>query len=77
MAGTGWRVELRACDSDEHQVPAVSFGPTRYSLSSIELHTPSEHTIGGGHYDAELQLVHHAEDGQALAIAARCWHVHD
>eukprot|EP01064_Diplonema_japonicum_P028339 TRINITY_DN4327_c2_g1_i2.p1 TRINITY_DN4327_c2_g1~~TRINITY_DN4327_c2_g1_i2.p1 ORF type:complete len:359 (+),score=36.05 TRINITY_DN4327_c2_g1_i2:125-1201(+) len=39
----------------------------RYNLTSIEVHVPAEHTIGGSQYDMEVQLQHTAvpqsEDG--------------
>jgi hypothetical protein len=29
-----------------------------YLLQSIKLHSPSEHTVGGGYFDGEIQLTH-------------------
>ncbi len=39
----------------------------RYDLAQFHFHSPSEHTIGGKHHDAEMHLVHKSKDG-ALAV---------
>ena len=31
---------------------------TRYVLQYVDIHSPSEHTLNGVRYDAEMQLVH-------------------
>ena len=36
----------------------LSYQSTQYNLVQIHFHTPSEHTFGGGYYDAEAHLVH-------------------
>lgn len=40
----------------------------QYKLKQMHWHTPSEHTIDGVHYDAELHLVHLADDGTYAVI---------
>ncbi|KAF7132057.1 hypothetical protein RHSIM_Rhsim09G0014200 [Rhododendron simsii] len=40
-----------------------------YTLSQMHWHAPSEHTINGASYDAELHLVHQASDGSLAVIA--------
>ncbi|KAI5664735.1 hypothetical protein M9H77_24058 [Catharanthus roseus] len=39
-----------------------------YKLKQMHWHTPSEHTIDGHHYDAELHLVHMADDGTYAVV---------
>lgn len=40
----------------------------RYELQQIHLHAPSEHTVAGRTYDAELHLVHASADGKLLVV---------
>jgi carbonic anhydrase len=42
---------------------------TSYSLAQFHFHTPSEHTIEGRSFDAELHLVHRAPGGELAVIA--------
>jgi hypothetical protein len=36
----------------------LSYQGIQYNLVQIHFHTPSEHTFGGGYYDAEAHIVH-------------------
>jgi carbonic anhydrase len=47
----------------------VNFNDTKFFMTSIHFHSPSEHTIDGGHLPMEVHHVHTAANGQALAIA--------
>ena len=46
----------------------LTYAGTTYTLLQGHTHSPSEHTIGGGFYDAELHLVHKSADGKLLVI---------
>jgi carbonic anhydrase len=37
---------------------SVDYSGSTYTLKQIHFHSPSEHTIGGGYFDAEVHLVH-------------------
>ena len=39
-----------------------------FKLKNMSFHAPSEHTINGVRYDAELQIVHQEYSGSQLAI---------
>ena len=41
-----------------------NLGQKRYELSHIEFHAPSEHQLGSGQFDMEVQLHHHEAIGQ-------------
>ncbi len=40
----------------------------RYELKQMHFHSPSEHTIAGRAFDAELHLVHSAANGRLLVV---------
>ena len=44
------------------------FGGTKYTLSQFHLHAPSEHTVAGESFPAELHLVHKSADGKTLVV---------
>jgi carbonic anhydrase len=48
--------------------PAVTIGPTRYSLVQFHLHTPSEHTLNGQSFPMELHFVHRDVDGHLAVV---------
>jgi carbonic anhydrase len=66
---------------DTHGAPKVSFTDGSlafwdfenmihtYQLLQFHLHTPSEHTFNGKHYDVELHLVHQSFEGNLAVIA--------
>jgi carbonic anhydrase len=39
-----------------------------YTMLQIHFHSPSEHTWGGGYYDAEAHLVHRSSSGKFLVL---------
>jgi len=39
-----------------------------YALQQFHVHTPSEHTVKGERYAAEIHLVHEADDGQRAVL---------
>eukprot|EP00347_Sterkiella_histriomuscorum_P011501 403372213 len=39
-----------------------------FKLKNMSFHAPSEHTLNGKYYDAELQIVHQAYDSNEMAI---------
>ncbi|MEP7224966.1 MAG: carbonic anhydrase family protein, partial [Actinomycetota bacterium] len=47
----------------------LTIGNAEYRLVSFQFHAPSEHTLDGESYEAEVQLVHRSADGE-LAIVA-------
>lgn len=46
---------------------SISLGGVRYQVAQYHFHAPSEHTIGGVSYPAELHIVH-ANDAGELAV---------
>jgi carbonic anhydrase len=40
-----------------------------YSLVQLHVHVPSEHTLGGRRFDAEMHLVHRSADGKRAVVA--------
>lgn len=47
----------------------VNYNNSQYNLLQIHFHSPSEHTIGGGYFDAEVHLVHkNAVTGKLLVV---------
>lgn len=59
----------------EHIRATLSFGNTLYTLKQFHMHTASEHTFNGGHYDLEMQFVHTAEapDGSEKVLVVACF----
>ena len=47
----------------------VLYDNVAYTLTHIEFHTPSEHSIGGGRYSAEAQFYHQNSAGDVIASA--------
>ena len=43
---------------EEFSGPTMTVGGLDYTLEEFHFHTPSEHTVAGRHYDAEIQFVH-------------------
>jgi carbonic anhydrase len=41
---------------------------TKYTLAQFHFHVPSEHTLAGKKYDAELHAVHKSADGKLLVV---------
>ena len=50
--------------------PYMTINGTTYRLTEIELHTPSENTIDGKHFDLEIQFRHTAPGPIYMIIAA-------
>ncbi|KAI3974762.1 hypothetical protein MKX01_037558 [Papaver californicum] len=48
---------------------AINLGGKQYNLLQTHWHSPSEHTIDGIRYDAELHMVHKSADGSFYVIA--------
>lgn len=46
----------------------INVGGKRYDLLQFHFHTPSEHTIEGASYDAEMHLVHKSDDGKLAVV---------
>jgi len=44
------------------------FGGVTYTLTRISFHSPAEHTVGGGYYDAEVQLKHVSASGKYVTV---------
>lgn len=47
----------------------VTMNGTPYRLSSVSFHSPSEHTVHGWNYPAEIQLIHTDANGNQMGIA--------
>ena len=47
----------------------VNYDGVEYILQSLDFHSPSEHTIGGGYYSGEVQFVHRSSSGGSLIIS--------
>jgi carbonic anhydrase len=58
-----------AVQVDDPAPSAVVIDGVTYSLVQFHFHVPSEHTLGGHAFDAELHLVHKTPDGKLAVIA--------
>ena len=47
----------------------AAWGGGAFALHRLGLHSPSEHTVDGGHFPMEVQLIHTDGDGKALVIS--------
>jgi carbonic anhydrase len=47
----------------------IHYEETSYRLIQFHLHTPSEHTLAGKHYPAEIHLLHLSDEGQIAIIS--------
>jgi len=60
-----WEVKV----PDEYKPEnTVTFNGKKYNLLQFHFHTPAEHAIGGGYYDAEMHLVHQNPDTKELLV---------
>jgi len=46
----------------------ITVDDKRYDLLQFHFHTPSEHAVGGKHYDMVAHLVHQSVDGQLAVV---------
>ena len=60
----GHTVEMRAKDG-----PSVSLHGTTSQLANVHFHTPSEHTVDGKHFAAEMHMVHKDASGAVTVVA--------
>jgi carbonic anhydrase len=55
-----------------HDAPGAGdfliFGNTRYHLTQLHFHHPSEETIDGKHYPMEVHLMHQSSDGKIAGV---------
>ena len=61
------RLAFKAGDAGMLQDPNT--GDTRYEVTGVTFKTPSEHTVGGKHFDAEMQVWHRRATGQPPAAS--------
>jgi carbonic anhydrase len=47
----------------------LHFRDAQFTLEQYHLHAPSEHTVNGKHFDAEIHFVHKSEAGALLVVA--------
>jgi len=47
----------------------AAYAGKTFHLLQFHFHSPSEHTVNGEHLDAEMHMVHKAEDGSELVFA--------
>ncbi|XP_077235759.1 alpha carbonic anhydrase 1, chloroplastic-like [Tasmannia lanceolata] len=65
LINVGYKIELRL----EGDAGSLLVDGKNYSLKHMHWHSPSEHTIDGNRYPAELHVVHHSEDGDAAVVS--------
>ncbi|PIA59109.1 hypothetical protein AQUCO_00400159v1 [Aquilegia coerulea] len=65
LINNGFNVELRY----ENDVGDAIIAGKNYTLKQMHWHSPSEHTIDGVRYAAELHLVHQSVDGNIAVVA--------
>ena len=65
VENTGHTIEITP-ESDDLR---LAVGAKEYRLVQFHLHAPSEHTVDGSHYAAEIHLVHESEDGELAVVA--------
>ncbi|ONK77584.1 uncharacterized protein A4U43_C02F8150 [Asparagus officinalis] len=65
LINNGFNVELRY----EEGVGSVTADGRNYSLQQLNWHTPSEHTLNGERFPAELQMVHRTQDGLFAVVS--------
>jgi carbonic anhydrase len=54
---------------DDEAPSSFVFEGTEYRLDGFHFHSPSDHTIDGRGFDAELHLVHRAASGKVLVVS--------
>mmetsp|Transcript_28219 Transcript_28219/g.41937 ORF Transcript_28219/g.41937 Transcript_28219/m.41937 type:complete len:330 (-) Transcript_28219:247-1236(-) len=59
-----WKVDMSECDGSY----TTTWNDVDYELVQFHFHSPSENTIGGGYFDAEMHLVHADADSNLLVI---------
>jgi carbonic anhydrase len=64
---TGYAVQVNAEDG---YMGHVSIGNDQYPLVQFHFHAPSEHTINGASYDAELHFVNIMANGKAAVLTS-------
>ncbi|CAN0233109.1 unnamed protein product, partial [Discosporangium mesarthrocarpum] len=63
-----WKVDFGSCSTKPETTSRVMWKGEAYDLLQFHIHSPSEHTIGGGEYDAEIHLVHVKADGSGTLL---------
>jgi carbonic anhydrase len=48
---------------------SVNWNSDVYTMRSVNFHSPSEHTLGGGYYAGEVEFVHESAAGEMLVIS--------
>ncbi|KAH7835407.1 hypothetical protein Vadar_025929 [Vaccinium darrowii] len=64
LINNGYSIEMKFVNAG-----SLILDGKNYTLAQLHWHTPSEHTIDGVSFDAELHLVHKASDGSLTVIA--------
>lgn len=64
---TGHAIQVQPVDSSTYS-GTTKLGKDSYPLLQAHLHTPSEHTINGKRYDAEMHFVNVRTDGRLAVI---------
>jgi carbonic anhydrase len=59
-----YQVDMHGCEN-----LYLEYDHEEYFLSEIRFHSPSEHSVGGGYYAAEVQLVHETVAHDVLVLA--------
>ncbi len=58
-----------AIQSNSAKKSYIVAGGKKFTLLQFHFHNPSENTVDGKHADAEMHLVHKADDGQLAVVA--------
>ncbi|CAM9886912.1 unnamed protein product [Choristocarpus tenellus] len=53
-----WKVDFAQCLNNQNYASTLEFEGQTYELLQMHVHSPSEHTFGGGEEDGELHFVH-------------------
>jgi len=67
-----WLVVVNNGHTIQHNESPGSFlhvGDKKYALEQFHVHTPSEHTIDGKHFDGEIHFVHKSASGEVAVVA--------
>eukprot|EP01061_Rhynchopus_euleeides_P028039 TRINITY_DN455_c0_g1_i1.p1 TRINITY_DN455_c0_g1~~TRINITY_DN455_c0_g1_i1.p1 ORF type:complete len:364 (+),score=110.74 TRINITY_DN455_c0_g1_i1:50-1141(+) len=64
ISNQGFTVVLTPSNNRGNYFVDPNLGDKNWTLTEIQFHSPSEHSIGGGYYELEMQMVHEAASQQ-------------
>ena len=65
VENTGHTIEVAMPEGSDH---SLAIGEDAYRLLQYHLHAPSEHSLDGRSFDAEVHLVHESEAGELAVV---------